>query len=76
MVTALTRLGWIRKGSAWSFAQGSAKYPTAVMQMCRKTAKQASSFSLYCRDAEKQSDKAQVQRAACYSEFGPGRPKL
>lgn len=36
MVTALTRLGWIRKGSAWSFAQGSAKYTTAVMQTCRK----------------------------------------
>lgn len=36
MVTALTGPGWMRKGSAWSFSQGSAKYPTAVVQTWRE----------------------------------------
>lgn len=36
MVTALTGPGWMRKGSAWSFSQGSAKYPRAVVQTWRE----------------------------------------
>lgn len=72
MVTALTGPGW-RKGSAWLFSQGSAKYPTAVAHTCReRAATQAWSFSLCCRAPEERWAEPKYNGPLVTARLAPG----